>query len=192
MKRRHIGLVSAVGVAGAVLSMSTASFADGTTVAQAPAPVQPTYTGPAYGGPTYAGPRGPEHIYTRPNGPLITSGLFTFGAAYVPAVIVAGESSRAADRNLYIPVAGPWIDMANRQACGREGGPSCGAETTNKVLLGVSGVAQGAGAAMTLLGLFTSERHDVAPVAAHADKPTIQVSPASVGSGYGIGAVGTW
>ena len=30
------------------------------------------------------------------------------------------------------------------------------------------------------------------PAAAQADKPSIHVAPTSVGTGYGLGAVGTW
>src|SRR6516162_3853198 len=56
--------------------------------------------------------------YTGPNRALISTGLVTFGLAYVPAVIVAGTSSLPADNHLYIPVAGPWLNLADRPACG--------------------------------------------------------------------------
>lgn len=186
---RKIGLVSALGIAGALASMSTASFASDTTnIVQAPPAAASAAPAPAQPGVVEA--QGAEQpVTTRPNVPLITTGLLTFGLSYVPAVVVAGESSQNADHNLYIPVAGPWIDMFNRPACGA-GGPDCTTETTNKVLIGVDGVFQGVGAVMTVLGLLTPETHTA--TAAQIDKPTIHVSPTSVGTGYGLGAVGTW
>lgn len=183
--KRQLGIVSALGVAGALLSLSTASFAADTTIVQAPPPAQPTVVAAPAGATAEAPP------VTRPNVPLITTGLVTFGLSYVPALVVAGTSTNSADHNLYIPVVGPWMDIANRQGCGGEGGPSCTTETTNRVLIGVSGVFQGVGAVMTVLGLLTPERHEIV-TAAKADKPTLQISPASVGTGYGMAAVGTW
>ncbi len=182
---KHIGLLSALGVAGALLSLSTASCASDTTIGQTPpAPAPPPQRGVVEA-------QGAERpVETRPNVPLITTGLVTFGLSYVPALVVAGESTQSADHNLYIPVAGPWLDIANRPSCGG-GGPDCTTETTDKVLIGVSGVFQGVGAVMTVLGLLTPERSEVV-TAAKADKPTIHVSPTSVGTGYGLGAVGTW
>ena len=185
---KHIGLLSALGVAGALLSLSTASFAADTTVVQAPPP--PAAAPPPQTGVVEA--QGAEHtLETRPNTPLLTTGLVTFGLAYVPALVVAGESSQPADRNMYIPVAGPWLNIANRPACGN-GGPDCTTENTNKILIGVDGVFQGVGAVMTVLGLLTPEHHVITAAKAEKPKPTIHVAPTSVGTGYGLGAVGTW
>ena len=139
-------------------------------------------------------------MYTGPNRALISTGLVTFGLSYVPAVIVAGTSPQAADNHLYIPVAGPWMDLADRPACGApaptEGDmnvPSsipCDAETTNKVLLGVDGVFQGIGALTTLVGLLSPEREEE-PVT--TGKPTVHVTPARMGvGGYGIAAFGNF
>jgi hypothetical protein len=178
---KHIGLLSALGVAGAVLSMSSASLA-------APPPPAPV---PA---PTVAGPRRTtERVVstTGPNAPLITTGLGMFGLSYVPALVVGASSSQSADSNLYIPVAGPWLDLANRPACGGRGQPTCAGETTNKVLLGVDGVFQGLGAGMTVVGLLVPTRHTVV-TRTSADGPTIRISPARLGTGYGVTAVGTW
>lgn len=183
---KHIALPCALGLAGAVLSMSTAALAgDTTNIIQAPPPApQPTVVA----APTSEQAAG----YTGPNIPMITTGIATFGLAYIPAVIVAGESTQSADRNLYIPLAGPWIDIANRPPCGNIGGPECTTETTDKVLIGVDGVFQGIGAVMTVFGFLTPEHHDVVTTEAKDDKPSIRVSPTRVGTGYGLGAVGTW
>jgi hypothetical protein len=183
---KHIGLLSALGVAGAVLTMSTASLA-----APPPAPVpQPTAVGPV----APVAPRTTERLvsYTGPNMPLVTTGLTTFGLSYAPALVIGAMSSQSADRNLYIPVAGPWLDLANRPPCGGRG-PSCAGETTNKVLLGVDGVFQGVGAAMTVVGLLVPTRHTVmTKTTAKHEGPTIRISPSTLGTGYGLTAVGTW
>jgi hypothetical protein len=179
---KHIGLLSALGVAGAVLSMSTASLA-APPPPRAPAPV-----------PTVAGPRTTERMvsYTGPNVPLITGGLGIFGLSYVPALVVGAASGQSADRNLYIPVAGPWLDLANRPMCGGRG-TNCATEPTNKMLLGVDGVFQGVGAAMTVVGLLVPTRRTVmTKTTAEKDGPTIRIAPARLGTGYGVSAVGTW
>jgi hypothetical protein len=179
---RHIGLLSALGVAGTLLSLSATSLADNTTIVQqAPAPAPVVVAAP---------PAEQTPVYTGPNVPMITSGLVTFGLAYIPAIVVAGESTQAADHNLYVPIIGPWVDIANRPRCNTFGGPDCATETTDKVLIGVDGVFQGLGAITTVLGFLTPERHEY--VVDGQAKPQIQVSPTRVGSGYGLGAVGTW
>jgi hypothetical protein len=135
--------------------------------------------------------------YTGPNRALISTGLVTFALAYVPAVIVAGTSSQPADNHLYIPVAGPWLNLANRPACGMvpteaAGVPGipCDMETTNKVLLGVDGVFQGIGALTTLVGLLSPE-HEEETVT--TGKPTVHITPARMGKGgYGIAAFGNF
>ncbi len=203
---KHIGLLSALGVAGALLTMSTASLAEPPPPAPppprpyttAPPPtvvVQPPLQGVTAPQPTFTpAPRTTERLvsYTGPNVPLLTTGLTTFGLSYAPALVIGAMSSQSSDRNLYIPVAGPWLDMANRPACGGRG-PSCTSETTNKVLLGVDGVAQGLGAAMTVVGLLVPTRHTtMTKTTAKKDGPTIRISPATLGTGYGVTAVGTW
>jgi len=201
---KHIGLLSALGVAGALLTMSTASLAEPPPPAPPPRPYttapppprqgvtapQPYSAAPAI----TPAPRTSERLvsYTGPNVPLLTTGLTTFGLSYAPALVIGAMSSQSSDRNLYIPVAGPWLDMANRPACGGRG-PSCASETTNKVLLGVDGVAQGLGAAMTVVGLLVPTRHTVlTKTTAKKDGPTIRIAPDRMGTGYGLTAVGTW
>ena len=134
--------------------------------------------------------------YNGPNRALISTGLVTFGLSYVPAVIVAGTSAQPADNHLFIPVAGPWLDLAERPACGTSLTEAaavaipCDMETTNKVLLGVDGVFQGIGALTTLVGLLSPEREEE-PVT--TGKPTVHVTPARMGvGGYGIAAFGNF
>src|SRR5262245_24136125 len=62
-----------------------------------------------------------------PNAGLITSGVMMFGIPYASSVIVAASSERAGDKNLYLPLVGPWMDLANRGHCF---GPRCDSETS--------------------------------------------------------------
>jgi hypothetical protein len=132
--------------------------------------------------------------YTGTNVPMLATGLGLFGLSYAPALVVGATSSVAADRSLYMPVAGPWLNLANRPACGGRNGASCANETTNKVLLGADGVAQGVGAAMTLVGLLVPVHHETVTkrTTGQSEGPTIRISPGMMGTGYGVSAVGTW
>ncbi len=175
------------GVVATALTCATASYAQGETtiVAQPPpAPVNQT---------TVAAPGAAEAVpeYTGPNRARIGTGLVTFALSYVPSVIVASESPQPADNHLYIPVAGPWMDLAQRPDCNTSG-IRCDTETTNKVLLAVDGVFQGLGVITTLAGLLSTEHEG--PVTTEAQtKPSVHVSPAQMGvGGYGLAAFGNF
>jgi hypothetical protein len=125
---------------------------------------------------------------TGPNRALMRSGLWTFGLAYVPAVIVAVESPLPEDDKLFIPVAGPWMDYATRDCS------ECKHESTNKVLLVTDGIVQGLGA-LQILGSFLfletrpSSAHNSATSVA---KSGIKLAPARVGGAYGLTAQGNF
>ena len=124
-----------------------------------------------------------------PNSALLGSGLFAFGVPYVASVVVASTSSEGADKNLYIPVVGPWTDLANRGGCGGFGQRSCDNETANKVLLVADGIFQGIGA-LEIVGAFLMPETRTVTV---ASEPRVVVGPSSVGrTGYGLAAVGTF
>ena len=84
---------------------------------------------------------------TTPNRALLHSRVVTLGASYIPAFIVAVESPRSFDRQLFIPVAGPWMDFATRKCS------DCEHERLNKALLITDGIFQGIGA-LNILGAF--------------------------------------
>jgi len=90
---------------------------------------------------------------TGPNRALLHTGIFVFGVPYVASVIVAASSDHQGDHNLYLPVVGPWMDLAGRGSCGNLGEMTCGNEAANKVLLVVDGVFQGLGA-LDIVGAF--------------------------------------
>ena len=72
---------------------------------------------------TSAGAQSHETVTTTgPNRELLHSGILALGVPYVASVVVAATSDRTEDKHLYIPVAGPWMDLANRSGCGNAGG----------------------------------------------------------------------
>ena len=119
------------------------------------------------------------------------SGLTLFGFAYVPVVVVGATSGLNADRTLFVPIAGPWIDLAQRPSCSPAS--TCNAESSAKVLLVLDGVFQAIGAA-TVLGSFFNTTHETTTVQRVASvRPTVRVSPAQIGTGgYGMVALGTF
>jgi hypothetical protein len=172
----HLRLACATGAVVAVTAVAGSAFAQQTTVVEGPPPRSQVAEAPAYVG---------------PNRPLIGTGLITFALSYIPAVVVAGESSQPADHHLYVPVVGPWLNLADRPACGPDS-VACDTETTNKVLIAVDGVFQGIGALSTVVGLLTPEPETVASTAKREPpKPKVHISPARLGvGGYGVAAFG--
>ena len=144
-----------------------------------------------------AAAQGPEEVETTTTGPnigLITTGILTFGLSYGPSAVVASTSDRDEDKHLWIPVAGPWIDLAKRDGCDAQC-DSGSRETGYKILLVADGIFQAVGAVEIVGGLlFWPRRERVVqrPVTV-VSKPTIRFSPTRVGrTGYGLGAAGTF
>lgn len=111
-----------------------------------------------------------------PNVPLLTTSAMAFTIAYVPAVIGGAVSDRN-DDDLYIPVAGPWMTLAND--------PS---ETTGqKVLLVVNGAVQGIGALGMLASFFVPQTRTKNWYT--IGKSDVQLTPSMLGT-YGLTASG--
>jgi hypothetical protein len=127
---------------------------------------------------------------TGPSTAMISSGIGTFTLSYLPAVVVGATSGLGADRTLFVPVAGPWMDLTQRSRCGPI--VSCNAEDTDKVLLVTDGVFQAIGA-ITIVGGFLTTTHERRTVRAADLRPTLRISPARVGGrGYGLMALGSF
>jgi len=123
---------------------------------------------------------------TGPNRQLLQSGIFALGVPYVASIIVAASSDRSEDKHLYIPVAGPWLDFANRGPCGHALEPSCDTETAYKILLVGNGILQGVGALEIVGSFFFPETHTIA---AKTDERRVSVAPYYMGTGsYGLSA----
>jgi hypothetical protein len=126
------------------------------------------------------------YVTVQPNYGMISTGLFMFGVPYVGSVVVASGSPVDADDWLYVPVAGPWIDLAERGPCGRgEGRPSCGYVARDAALLVADGIAQGVGMLMILGGYAMPVKRIV-----RVSEREIHIAPAVGGGTYGLAAAG--
>jgi hypothetical protein len=124
----------------------------------------------------------------RPNGTLLSTGIGLFVVSYVPSVFGAAISDRDEDKKLFIPVAGPWVDLAQRDCTARP----CGTrEDVNKALIATSGVVQGVGVLIAIGAMFIPETVETTRVYS-APKPSIHVTPVSYAAGAGVGAVGSF
>lgn len=211
MNRIHLAAVAAASVVTLAAAESRADEVTTTTTTQAPvqtpaapvqtvqtAPVQTVQTAPVQTTQTTSaryvpGSPAPDTYQERrvealPNRPLLSAGGTLFVLSYGASVVTAAVSDREADKNLFIPVAGPWIDLADRGCETRD----CGSrEGLAKAMLITSGVVQGAGVLLAVGSLFIPQTVEEKRVN-NAAKPTVRFSPASFGAGAGAMAVGTF
>lgn len=139
----------------------------------------------------------PERVYVTPapngvtdqtyqewNAPLFTGGVVLFGAAYGGAVIAASQSDNEHDDRLYVPLIGPWLDLADRGDCDVQN-ESCDDETTTKVLLVADGIFQAGGAALMVGSfLFPKTVHESAPITAMRHIKPVRVGTAGRGFAF--------
>jgi hypothetical protein len=133
-------------------------------------------------------PRETTTVYSRrhPNKALLITGSSVLVSTYVTTAAFAAVNGPAADKDLYIPVVGPWINLANRGCTNGE----CPHETRDTILIAGSGVLQGVGAALAVTSFFVPEKVPAARIS--AGPVNMQITPtAGLGSG-GLGAIGTF
>jgi hypothetical protein len=127
---------------------------------------------------------------------LLGAGLATFVFSYAPAATVPIYSDHKGDQYLYIPFAGPWLDLANRGCAGptvmTPNGPyelssarTCGTSAVEEGALITAGIFQGL-AALQIMGSFfipenRAPRIEVGAMPRFAIVPTVGVN--------GIGAM---
>jgi hypothetical protein len=128
---------------------------------------------------SFAEEAGVEH---RPNRSMLSTGVGIFVVSYGATAVAGAISEREADRNLFIPVVGPWINLTDR-SCGPTD-PCGNREDVNKAVVISSGVVQGAAVLMALGSFVVPETKN------KRNEPSVAVSPVSFGTGAGIGAVG--
>jgi hypothetical protein len=166
---RHQASIVAAGLLAATFLASTTARAD-TVVVQ---PAEPVETVTATG------------EVTSPNTPVIVSGVMTFGISYGIAVVAASISDNSADRRMFVPVIGPWLDLADRPSCPVEE-VSCDTSTGQKILIGADGVLQALGVVVAVYGILTPVHHRTGPA-------SVQVVPVSMGrSGHGFAVRGAF
>jgi hypothetical protein len=91
------------------------------------------------------------------SGGLVAVGTTIFGLGYVPSVVVAAESNYKPDRWLYLPLAGPWINLTNRPTCTPPAGTPvgvdpCKPEQVARVAMVTLGVVQASALSRPSLG----------------------------------------
>jgi hypothetical protein len=124
----------------------------------------------------------------RPNKAYLYTGGGLFLGSYVTTAtltgIAANDDRPTVDRNLYIPVIGPWLHLA-------DDGKTASNGTADTILVAGSGILQGAGIAMIIASFFIPERVPAATI--QAGNVKMHVTPMSMGrAGSGLGAVGTF
>lgn len=187
----NIKSVLGLGVAMATVVTTSGAFAQDATAPADVTPVSPSTNTVISTGATpmpYGGDV-PTKETSYPNRPLLITSALIGVATYVPTAAIGATSSRDEDKYLFIPVAGPWIELGNRDCNARP----CENDTTAKVLIIGSGILQGIGAIGTLSSFFIPETKRSTTTAKAPEKPSFAVAPTHVGyAGYGLGAVGTF
>ena len=161
------------------------------TVQQPPAQVATTTTTAAPYAPVGSDRHTERTIEHRPNGDLLKLGTGLFIVSYGSSIIGGVVSDRDSDKRLFIPVVGPWMDLADRN-CGAR---ACGnSEDIAKAMIVTSGVVQGAGLLLAIGSLIIPDSTTVTEhsTTAKAPKPAVKVTPLSFAAGAGVGAIGTF
>jgi hypothetical protein len=96
---------------------------------------------------TYATPSFADDNH-RPNRSLLSTGVGVFVVSYGATAFAGALSDQAADKNLAIPVVGPWMDLAGRDCTMSE--PCANREGINQAMIITSGIVQGAAVLMSL------------------------------------------
>jgi hypothetical protein len=157
-----------------------------TTVVEQPAPAVVAQPPPLIvNGQAPAG----DHSEWRPNRGLFMSGLVAGGVPYIASIVVAATSGHPGDRDLWIPVVGPYIDVGDRGGCPASGG--CGTETLDKGILIVDGIIQSVGA-LEILGAFIFPESVRVTTVSSSSGAGVTFVPARVGDrgAYGLAAIG--
>jgi hypothetical protein len=134
------------------------------------------------------------HVERSVAGGAIAGGLASLILSYAPSAFIAATSSLSNDKWLWVPLAGPWVDLATRPSCVPNEAIAavspvdpCLPETLAQVALVADGVLQGLGAILTVVGM---------PSGAHVEwgdrrSATVRIAPA-VGPASGVAVSGTF
>jgi hypothetical protein len=132
-----------------------------------------------------------EHAveFLRPNPVLFGTGLLTIVGSYTPAFVVASTSRHSGDRFLYVPAAGPWLDLASR-GCAPGQTRRCGATTLETAGLVTLGVTHLIGVGQIIASMVVPETR---LVTVRLGTAKVAVTPTMLGyGGYGVSASGSF
>ncbi len=112
-------------------------------------------------------PIGGSVVSSKSTGLAVTGGV-VFGLSYAIAGVGASVSPLSVDRKLWIPLVGPWMNLATRPQCvtppelqsspGVSSLDPCKADYAAKVGIAADGVLQGAGVLLFALGMMGSSK----------------------------------
>jgi hypothetical protein len=142
-------------------------------------------------------PGGGHPKTTRSTG-LIVGGAVLLALVYAPNVYVGATSPVRSDKDLLIPLAGPWIDLAARPKCVPPAGSQalpispCIVETISKVAIGTGGALEALGAVLIAVGIPSTTRISYEGDRFATRKPTLEVLPGTGSDGMGLHAAGTF
>ncbi|MBS2019465.1 MAG: hypothetical protein JST00_41770 [Deltaproteobacteria bacterium] len=117
----------------------------------------------------------------RPNTALLVTGAALFASTYVTTAAIHAGNGRegGVDDHLYIPIAGPWINLGQSSH-----------ETRDDVLIVGSGILQGVGAGLFISSFFVPSKVEAARI--NAGPVKMNLTPTTYAGGAGFGAVGTF
>jgi hypothetical protein len=121
---------------------------------------------------------------------LTVTGPVVLGISYVGGLVVVSALGFPNSSGwLALPVAGPWVTLATRKdSCDLRPQRGCdGLDNLARFYLAVDGVAQLAGATVTIFGITVRRKRLV-----RDSISAIVIKPARIGSGYGLGAFGSF
>jgi len=140
------------------------------------------------------------HLESRPRKGLVVAGPIVFGVPYFLSLSVAASSRYTPDRWLYLPIAGPFLDLAGRkEECSPNGISNnvatyygCNDDSTARFFLMFDGLMQVSGMTMLIFGLAMPQnvlvRDDAPFVGSKTKSFAWSVAPRTFGrSGYGVG-----
>lgn len=130
-----------------------------------------------------------ETISTVPNRALLSTGAGMVFGAYAPSFLVAATSKHEGDNNLFVPVVGPWLDLAQRDCQGVQTS-RCGTTPLEGFGLVADGIIQGVGAFGIIASFFVPDH----TMTIRRPSPAgISVVPTTFrGTGGGVFATGTF
>ena len=188
-------LALAAAVSLFTLSLTTAALADDTVAPPTANPATPTSTttttaasdDPVALAPVSASPapkaEGTTLYQNRtPNRFFLYVGGAALAGTYTTTAVIAANNGSIKDHDLYLPIVGPWINLASRD--------SATTSTGDTVLIVGSGILQGVGAGMVVASLFIPEKYATATIAAGPVK--MNVTPTAGAGAGGVGAFGTF
>jgi hypothetical protein len=156
-------------------STTTITAADDTQATAAPPlPIEPT-------------PRESVIIerHQKPHKALLITGASMFITAYALTASFAGAAGKASDRDLFVPLAGPFMNLANPN-CSR----GCQSDDMDMALRIASGAVQNIGAVLMITSAFVPEKVPAARISAGPVK--MHIAPTGGAGGGGLGAIGTF